>query len=99
MKLFKEENETKRVIFNVRRDLADRLERAKKHSRAVGKKLDADAAVDEALERFLKKAEKKIGELLEKHGIPPDSPNGPDGDGAKPAGGEENEPMENDEEM
>ena len=66
MDIFKEEIETKRVIFNVRLDLAKRLEVAKKEARSIGKKLDADGAIDGALEKFLKKAEKKIGEIKRK---------------------------------
>lgn len=67
MSVFKEDAETKRVIFNVRLDLARRLEQAKETARAHGKRLDADTAVDKALEKFLKKAERKLEELVEKH--------------------------------
>lgn len=63
MSVFKEEQETKRVIFNVRLDLAERLEKAKENAKAYGKKLDVDTAIDKALEKFLKKAEKKMQEL------------------------------------
>ena len=63
MSIFKKESETKRVIFNIDLDLAERLEKAKLESRDLGKKLDADTAVNSALEKFLKKAEKKIDEL------------------------------------
>lgn len=94
MNVFKEEDETKRIIFNVRLDLADRLERAKKHSRAIGKRLDADTAVDKALEKFLKKAEKKIAELLEKRGITPDPLTGAE----EAIGGPGDGDMEDDEE-
>lgn len=66
MSVFKEEADTKRVIFNVRMDLAQRLDRAKKDARDLGKKLDVDGAVDKALEKFLKKAEKKIAEAHKK---------------------------------
>jgi hypothetical protein len=66
MSVFREETETKRVIFNVRLDLAERLESAKEEAKRLGKKLDADSAVDKALERFLKKAEKKLQEMQEK---------------------------------
>jgi hypothetical protein len=61
--VFKEETETKRVIFNVRMDLAERLERAKDAARILGKKLDSDGAVDKALEKFLKRAERKLAEM------------------------------------
>lgn len=63
MSIFKNENDTKRVIFNVRIDLAERLEKAKQEARTFGKKLDADSAVDKALEKFLKKAEKKLRDM------------------------------------
>ncbi|MFW5838087.1 MAG: hypothetical protein ACOCVM_08755 [Desulfovibrionaceae bacterium] len=66
MGVFKDETETKRVIFNVRLDLAERLEAAKENARRFGKKLDTDAAVDKALEHFLKKAEKKLQDLKDK---------------------------------
>ncbi|GBC61759.1 hypothetical protein DENIS_2721 [Desulfonema ishimotonii] len=68
MGVFKEETETKRVIFNVRLDLAQRLEAAKKEARSFGKKLDVDGSIDIALEKFLKKAEKKIAEMKKKKG-------------------------------
>ncbi len=68
MGIFKKEIETKRVIFNIRLDLAEKLEAAKEESRRLGKKLDADSAVDKALEKFLKKVEKKIAELAKKKG-------------------------------
>ena len=61
MSIFKNEIETKRVIFNVRMDLAERLEQAKNIARSIGKKLDVDTAIDKALDKFLKKAEKKLG--------------------------------------
>ena len=70
MSIFKEEIETKRVIFNIEIDLANRLDDLKKNARAIGKKLDADTAVNRALEKFLKKAEKKIAEIKKKKGIP-----------------------------
>jgi hypothetical protein len=69
MSIFKEESETKRVIFNVEIDLAKRLETAKKNARTIGKKLDVDTAVNKALEKFLKKAEKKIYEVMKKQGL------------------------------
>lgn len=63
MGIFKSEADTKRVIFNVRSDLASRLEKAKEHAKVFGKKLDVDGAVDKAIEKFLKKAEKKLDEM------------------------------------
>lgn len=65
MKVFKEDREIKRVIFNVDVDLAERLEKAKENARKLGKKLDVDEAVNKTLEKFLKKAEKKLEELIE----------------------------------
>lgn len=64
MNVFKQETEAKRVIFNVRADLAARLDQAKADARKLGRKLDIDGAVDEAVEKFLKKAEKKLAEML-----------------------------------
>jgi hypothetical protein len=69
MSVFKDEGETKRVIFNIEMELAKRLETAKKNARTIGRKLDADTAVNKALEKFLKKAEKKIYEIMKKQGI------------------------------
>ena len=66
MSIFKEESETKRMIFNVRMDLAERLETAKEDAKELGRKLDMDTAINEALEKFLKKAEKRLAELLGK---------------------------------
>ncbi|QTA93630.1 hypothetical protein [Desulfonema magnum] len=66
MSVFKKEIETKRVIFNVRLDLAERLEKAKKDAKVFGKKLDTDNAIDNTLEKFLKKAEKRIAEMKKK---------------------------------
>ncbi|MEE4356777.1 MAG: hypothetical protein V2I97_09920 [Desulfococcaceae bacterium] len=83
MGIFKEDKESKRMIFNVRMDLAERLEKAKNNARKLGKKLDADSAVDEALEKFLKKAEKKIIEKMKKSGLtvlPYDPPEDTDGE-------------------
>jgi hypothetical protein len=68
MSVFKKEIETKRVIFNVRLDLAERLESAKSEARSLGKKLDTDTVIDKALEKFLKKAEKKMAEMRKKEG-------------------------------
>jgi hypothetical protein len=66
MNVFKKDFDTKRVIFNVRLHLAERLEKAKADARDLGRKLDVDSAVDLALEKFLKKAEKKIIEMQKK---------------------------------
>ena len=63
MSVFKEETEFKRVIFNIRMDLAERLEIAKTEAADLGKKLDVEGTINKSLERFLKKAEKKIGEM------------------------------------
>ncbi|EPR41814.1 hypothetical protein dsx2_2980 [Desulfovibrio sp. X2] len=63
MRVFKDEAATKRVIFNVRLDLAERLEKAKEEARLLGRKLDFEATIDKALEKFLKKAERRIEEL------------------------------------
>lgn len=65
MSVFKNDIETKRVIFNVRIDLAERLEKAKEDAKTFGKKLDIDGTIDKALEKFLKKAEKKLAEMSE----------------------------------
>lgn len=70
MSVFKDDMDTKRVIFNVRLDLARRLEIAKKEAREIGKKLDVDTTIDRALEKFLKKAEKKISEIKKKENGP-----------------------------
>ena len=64
--VFTPEKETKRVIFNVDLSLARRLDQAKKEARKLGKRLDVDEAVNKALEKFLRKAEKGIAELTEK---------------------------------
>lgn len=66
MSIFKKEIETKRVIFNVRLDLAEQLERAKEDAKGFGKKLDVDTFINKALEKFLKKAEKGIAEIKKK---------------------------------
>ena len=66
MSIFKDEVQVKRVIFNLEMDLALRLEQAKDDSRHFGKKLDVDAAMNKALDKFLKKAEKKIQEMKDK---------------------------------
>jgi hypothetical protein len=75
MGIFKKEIETKRVIFNIRLDLAEELEKAKEDARSFGKKLDVDTAVNKALEKFLKKAEKRIAEMKRKKGNFPKSEN------------------------
>jgi hypothetical protein len=69
MSVFKDEDEKKRVIFNIEIELAKRLENAKKNARTIGRKLDVDTAVNKALDKFLKKAEKKIYEIMKKQGI------------------------------
>jgi len=68
MSIFKNDMETKRVIFNVSADLADRLEAAKQLSRRLGKRLDVDTPVNKSIEKFLKKAEKKLAEILHEAG-------------------------------
>lgn len=68
MSVFKKETETKRVIFNVRLDLAERLEKAKEEAKELGKKLDIDTTIDKALEKFLKKAEKRMQEIKKDSG-------------------------------
>jgi len=76
VRIFKEEDESKRVTFNIRLDLALRLEKAKEDVRLFDKRLAIDGIVNAALEKFLKKAEKKIVELKsakgkgEKHASP-----------------------------
>ena len=65
MKVFKDDREIKRVIFNIDSELAERLENAKEQARKFGKKLDVDEAINKTLEKFLKKAEKKLQELHE----------------------------------
>lgn len=85
MSVFKEEPETKRVIFNVRMDLAQRLEQAKEDAKSIGKKLDLDGAVDKALEKFLKKAEKRIEEIQRKQkGLSISSQQHPNGEQGQP---------------
>lgn len=63
MTVFKEDQESKRVIFNIELGLALRLEKAKESAKELGKKLDVDNAVNKALEKFLAKAEKHMAEL------------------------------------
>jgi hypothetical protein len=68
MGIFKEEPETKRMIFNIRGDLADRLLLSKEEARSLGKRLDIDTTINKAIEKFLQKAEKRIKEEKKKHG-------------------------------
>jgi len=68
MGIFKEELETKRMIFNIRGDLADRLLLAKEEARNMGKRLDIETSINKAIEKFLQKAEKRIKEEKKKHG-------------------------------
>lgn len=68
MSIFKEELETKRMIFNVREDLANRLLFAKEEARSMGKRLDVDSPINKAIEKFLQKAEKRIKDEKKKHG-------------------------------
>ncbi|MBF0258938.1 MAG: hypothetical protein HQK62_08890 [Desulfamplus sp.] len=63
MGIFKDEYDTKRVIFNINMDIAERLEKAKKDARKFGKKLDIDETVNTTVEKFLKRAEKKLAEM------------------------------------
>jgi len=63
MSVFKSDNECKRMIFNVSGEIAQRLDAAREEAKSFGKKLDVDSAVNKALEKFIKKAEKKIAEL------------------------------------
>ena len=68
MTIFKEETETKRMIFNIRSDLADRLLLAKEEARNLGKRLDIETTINKAIEKFLQKAEKRIKEEKKKYG-------------------------------
>ena len=68
MIIFKKEPETKRMIFNVRGDLADRLLLAKEEARSMGKRLDIETTINKAIDKFLQKAEKRINEEKKKHG-------------------------------
>ena len=69
MVIFKEEAETKRMIFNIRGDLADRLLLAKEEARSFGKRLDIETTVNKAIEKFLHKAEKRIKEEKKKQNL------------------------------
>ncbi|MDQ7830724.1 MAG: hypothetical protein RDU30_03245 [Desulfovibrionaceae bacterium] len=51
------------MIFNVDSEIAERIEAVREEARGFGKKLDVDTAVNKGLEKFLKKAEKKIEEM------------------------------------
>jgi predicted DNA-binding protein (UPF0251 family) len=64
MKIFSSDKDVKRVIFNVDAEIAARLERAKGNAKLLGKKLDVDSVINKALEKFLKKSDKKIAEML-----------------------------------
>ena len=68
MTIFRKETETKRMIFNIRSDLADRLLLAKEEARNLGKRLDIETTINKAIEKFLQKAEKRIKEEKKKHG-------------------------------
>jgi len=63
MSIFKQDKEVKRMIFNVDSEVAERVEAVREEARSFGKKLDVDTAVNKGLEKFLKKAEKKIEEM------------------------------------
>jgi flagellar capping protein FliD len=63
MSIFKQERENKRMIFNIDADLAERLDRLKEQAKSFEKRLDVDTAVNKALDKFIKKAEKKLEEL------------------------------------
>ena len=63
MSIFKNDRETKRMIFNVYIDVAERLDKARELSRSFDKRLDVDTCINKALEKFLHKAEKKLEEM------------------------------------
>ncbi|NDY56002.1 hypothetical protein G3N56_04485 [Desulfovibrio sulfodismutans] len=63
MSIFKQDKEVKRMIFNVDSEISERIEAIREEARSFGKKLDVDTAVNKGLEKFLKKAEKKIEEM------------------------------------
>lgn len=63
MSIFKNDRETKRMIFNVYCDLAERLDALKDEAKTYEKRLDIDTAVNKALEKFISKAEKKMDEM------------------------------------
>jgi len=66
MSIFKEDTETRRMIFNIREDLASRLLLAKEEARSMGKRLDIETTINKAIEKFLLKAEKRIREEKKK---------------------------------
>ncbi|QLA15018.1 hypothetical protein [Desulfolutivibrio sulfoxidireducens] len=63
MSVFKHDKEVKRMIFNVDSDIADRIDLLRDEAKNYGKRLDVDTAVNKGLEKFLKKAEKKLEEM------------------------------------
>jgi len=63
MQVFKDEHDTKRVIFNIDARLAHRLERAKHKAKRHARKLNVDAIVDDALSRYLEEAERQLKTL------------------------------------
>lgn len=63
MSIFKQDKDVKRMIFNVDSDISDRIEYLRDEARKLGKRLDVDTAVNKGLEKFLKKAEKKLEEM------------------------------------
>lgn len=69
MSVFKEELESKRMIFNVRGDLANRLLWAKEEARRMGKRLDIETPINKTIEKFLQKAEKRLKEEKKKQTV------------------------------
>ena len=63
MSIFKQDKEVKRMIFNIDSEIADRVDAMREEARSFGKRLDVDSAVNKGLEKFLKKAEKKLEEM------------------------------------
>lgn len=63
MSVFKNDRETKRMIFNIYFDIAERLDALKDEAKQYDKRLDVDTAVNKALEKFISKAEKKMDEM------------------------------------
>lgn len=88
MSVFKEDTEYKRVIFNVEICTFEALESIKNEAKEYGKKLDVDSAVNEALQKFVKKARKKLDEMrheagkAKKKGAPAAARESEDGDEA-----------------
>jgi vacuolar-type H+-ATPase subunit H len=74
MGIFKEETESKRMIFNIRSDLANRLLSAREEARSLGKRLDIETSINKAIEKFLQKAEKRIKEEKKKQKALPPAP-------------------------